>query len=169
MSSPPMTSINGLLIAFSTASTALFSVSDSPTPIKATPPPFMTALMSAKSRFTSPALVTSSAIPFRISQNLVSNLECCVQWQLRRQLKQFIVWYDNQCVSHLLHLFQADNGIFVPSVPFHGKRHCDNSHSQGAKLLCNLGNNWSRAGPCASAQAACHKNHVAALQRLFYL
>ena len=59
MSAPPITFIRapvapvistsskGLLIAFSTASIALFSVSDSPTPIIATPPLPITVFISA--------------------------------------------------------------------------------------------------------------------------
>ena len=54
----------GLLSARSTASIALFSPSLSPIPIIARPPFVITALMSAKSRFTRPGLVTSSDIPF---------------------------------------------------------------------------------------------------------
>ena len=84
MSSPPITFIKapfapetsassrGLLIAFSTASTARFSVSLSPTPIKATPPCFITARISAKSRLTKPVLVTSSAIPLTAFVNISS-------------------------------------------------------------------------------------------------
>ncbi len=59
-------------MAFSTLSTALFSVSLSPTPISATPPLPITALMSAKSRLTRPALVTSSATPFTLLVSISS-------------------------------------------------------------------------------------------------
>jgi len=57
------TSKRGLWMAFSTDSIARFSESDSPTPIMATPPLPITVLISAKSKLTSPVLVTSSAMP----------------------------------------------------------------------------------------------------------
>src|SRR3989440_255423 len=75
MSSPPVTftrapvaalmstSIRGELMASSIDSSARLSVSDSPRPIIATPPPFMIVLMSLKSRFTRPGFVMTSVIP----------------------------------------------------------------------------------------------------------
>ena len=57
------TSRSGLFRALSTASIARSDESDSPMPIRDTPPFAMTALMSAKSRFTKPDDVTSSVIP----------------------------------------------------------------------------------------------------------
>ncbi len=57
------TSRRGFCIAFSTDSMALWALSDSPIPIKETPPSTITALISAKSRFTNPVVVTSSVIP----------------------------------------------------------------------------------------------------------
>ena len=57
------TSRSGLFSALSTASDARSFESDSPIPIRDTPPFAMIALMSAKSRFTRPEDVTSSVIP----------------------------------------------------------------------------------------------------------
>ena len=57
------TSKRGFWIAFSTDSTARCSESDSPIPIKETPPFDITALTSAKSKFTKPEVVTSSVVP----------------------------------------------------------------------------------------------------------
>ena len=58
------TSSSGLFNALSTASIARSFESDSPIPISDTPPFAIIALMSAKSRFTSPDDVTNSVIPF---------------------------------------------------------------------------------------------------------
>ena len=75
MSGPPVTLIrapvapamstwrSGELIASSTASSARFSLSDSPIPMRATPPPFMIVRRSLKSRLTSPGRVMISVIP----------------------------------------------------------------------------------------------------------
>jgi len=57
------TSRSGLFRALSTASIARSDESDSPIPIRETPPFAITAFMSAKSRFTRPEDVTSSVIP----------------------------------------------------------------------------------------------------------
>jgi len=57
------TSRSGLFSALSIASAARSLESDSPIPIRDTPPFAMIALMSAKSRFTNPEDVTSSVIP----------------------------------------------------------------------------------------------------------
>jgi len=57
------TSSKGLLIALSTASLALSCESDSPMPMRETPPLFMTAFTSAKSKLTRPDLVINSVIP----------------------------------------------------------------------------------------------------------
>ena len=57
-------SSRGLFIAFSIASFALCLLSDSPTPIIATPAFVITVLISAKSTLTRPGEVMSSVIPF---------------------------------------------------------------------------------------------------------
>src|SRR5437016_2196689 len=57
------TSMRGELIASSIDSSARLSVSDSPSPIIATPPPFMIVLMSLKSKLTRPGFVMTSVIP----------------------------------------------------------------------------------------------------------
>ncbi len=58
------TSNKGLSIALITASWALCSVSDSPIPIKETPPLTIIVLISAKSKLTKPEVVTNSVVPF---------------------------------------------------------------------------------------------------------
>ncbi len=95
MSGPPVTLMSapvapamstlrsGELIASSTASSARFSLSDSPMPMRATPPPFMIVRRSLKSRLTRPGRVMISVIP-RIARARTESATLNAVWIGRR-------------------------------------------------------------------------------------
>ncbi len=114
------TSRRGLLIAFSTASVALFALSDSPIPIKETPPSDITAFMSAKSRFTSPEVVTNSVIPFTAFVSISSAILKAVckgsSGASSRSLSLGITIKVSTTASILSKPFMAFSILFLPSI-----------------------------------------------------
>ncbi len=115
------TSSNGLSIAFSTASVALlFVLSDSPIPISETPPSTITAFTSAKSRFTSPEVVTSSVIPFtalvRISSAIL-NAVCNGKFGASSSSLSFGITIKVSTTASILSKpFIAFSILFFPSI-----------------------------------------------------
>ena len=114
------TSRRGFWIAFSTASNALFVLSDSPMPISETPPLDITALTSAKSRFTKPVVVTSSVIPLtafvRISSAILKAVCKGKSGASSRSLSFGITIRVSTTDSILSSPFIAFSILFLPSI-----------------------------------------------------
>src|SRR6266540_1240648 len=110
------TSISGELIASSIAASERSSRSLSPSPIIATPPPFMIVLMSLKSRFTSPGFVITSVIPL-IARISTSSATLNAAFRARRGTSSRSLSFGiTTTVSAKLRSFSRPNSAFSARI-----------------------------------------------------
>ena len=185
ISGPPVTLISapvapaistcnsGELIASRTASSARFSLSDSPIPIRATPPPFMIVRRSLKSRLTSPGRVMISVIP-RIARASTESATLNAVWigsrgtSSRSRSFGIVMTVSIDRAQPL----EPPRSVLLADQPFGGERERadgDRERSRSARVLRALRDDRGGARPGAATEPERDEHHVGVRERLLEL
>ena len=164
---------SGELIASRTASSARLSLSDSPMPMSATPPPFMIVLRSLKSRFTRPGARDDLGDPAdRAREDGVGDLEGGLDRQARNELEEAVVRDRDDGVHDLAQPLEAPHRVLLADKPFGGERERadgDRERVPAPGVLRALSDHGGRAGTRPASEPERDEDHVGVPERLLEL